>query len=82
MRLECQLVTHGIYCGDPSGYRDPLRAELEKGASDWQLLVQFDSDETRLGWMWGDLGRVYFWARQQGIEAMDFTNCWAILQCG
>jgi uncharacterized protein YwqG len=81
MRLECQLVTNGIYCGGPSGYQDPRRAELEKGSSDWQLLTQFDSDEARLGWMWGDVGRVYFWARQQDIEATNFTNSWAILQC-
>ena len=81
MRLECQLVTNGLYCGDRSGYQDPRRAELEKGASDWRLLAQFDSEEAKLGWMWGDVGRVYFWARQQEIEAADFTNCWAILQC-
>lgn len=81
MRLKCQLVTNGLYCGDRSGYQDPRRAELEKGASDWQLLAQFDSDEAQLGWMWGDVGRVYFWARRQEIEATDFTNCWAILQC-
>ncbi len=82
IRLECQLVTNGIYCGNPSGYKDPRRAELEKGALDWRLLVQFDSDEDKLGWMWGDVGRVYFWARQQDIDATDFNNSWAILQCG
>ncbi|HEY2466764.1 MAG TPA: YwqG family protein [Terracidiphilus sp.] len=82
MQLKCQLVTHGIYCGDPNGYKDPRRVELERGALDWQLVAQFDSDETRLGWMWGDVGRVYFWARRQDIEAADFSNSWAILQCG
>ena len=82
MRLECQLVTNGLYCGDQSGYQDPRRAELEKGVSDWQLLAQFDSDEARLGWMWGDVGRVYCWARRQEIEVGNFENSWAILQCG
>jgi uncharacterized protein YwqG len=82
MGLECQLVTNGIYCGNPTGYQDPRRAELEKGVSDWQLVTQFDSDEARLGWMWGDAGRVYFWARRQDIEAANFRNPWAILQCG
>jgi len=80
MKLECQLVTNGIYCGGQEGYRDPRRAELEKGAVDWVLLAQFDSEE-KLGWMWGDVGRVYFWARQQDIVAGDFSNSWAILQC-
>ena len=82
MRLECQLVTQGLYCGDKSGYEDPRAAELKSGVADWRLLAQIDSDENSLGWMWGDLGRVYFWARQQDIEACSFTNCWAILQCG
>jgi uncharacterized protein YwqG len=80
MRLECQLVTNGIYCGDPSGYQDPRRAVLERGAADWHLLLQVDSDEKRLGWMWGDAGRVYFWARRQDIEATEFGGAWAVLQ--
>ena len=82
MQLECQLVTNGIYCGSPSGYQDPRRAELEGGSPDWHLVAQFDSDEKRLGWMWGDVGRVYFWGRRQEIEAADFSSSWAILQCG
>lgn len=81
MRLECQLVTNGLYCGDRSGYEDPYRAVLEPGAADWQLLLQVDSDEEQLGSMFGDCGRVYFWARQQDIAAGDFGNSWAILQC-
>lgn len=81
MRLECQLVTNGIYCGEPSGYQDPRRTMLEKGAADWSLLLQVDSDEQRVGWMWGDAGRVYFWARQQDIEAASFDGSWGILQC-
>jgi uncharacterized protein YwqG len=81
MRLECQLVANGLYCGDSSGYQDPRRFLLEEGAGDWDLLLQVDSDEKRLGWMWGDAGRVYFWARRQDIEAADFNGSWAVLQC-
>jgi uncharacterized protein YwqG len=80
MRLECQLVSNGIYCGDMSGYKDPRRSILEKDARDWRLLVQIDSDEKRLGWMWGDVGRVYFWARWQDIQAKRFEHSWAIEQ--
>jgi uncharacterized protein YwqG len=80
MRLECQLVTNGIYCGNSSGYRDPRAKVLEPGATDWRLLLQLDSDD-RVGWMWGDVGRVYFWAIQQDIAACDFDKSWAILQC-
>jgi uncharacterized protein YwqG len=81
MRLECQLVTNGIYCGNQSGYHDPRRLVLEKGATDWRLLLQIDSDKKRLGWMWGDVGRIYFWIRQQDIETGDFDSAWALLQC-
>jgi uncharacterized protein YwqG len=81
MQLECQLVADGLYCGNSTGYQDPRRATLEKSAADWRLLLQIDSDEDRLGWMWGDLGRVYFWARRQDIEAGDFSGAWSITQC-
>jgi uncharacterized protein YwqG len=80
MRLECQLVTNGLYCGDASGYRDARARALEKGATDWKLLLQVDSDDA-VEWMWGDVGRVYFWARQQDILARDFESAWAIQQC-
>jgi uncharacterized protein YwqG len=81
MRLECQLVTNGIYCGDLSMRNDPRVPTLAAGAPDWRLLLQIDSDKNRLGWMWGDAGRIYFWARQQDVEAADFDGAWSILQC-
>lgn len=59
MELECQLVTNGIYVGDTSGYKHPRRAELEKGAQDWILLLQVDSDDDAQ-MMWGDAGMLYF----------------------
>lgn len=81
MRLKCQLVTNGIYCGGPSDYEDPRCIELEPGAADWQLLLQVDSDPDRLGWLWGDNGRVYFWLRRQDLAGCNFENPWAVLQC-
>ena len=81
MRLECQLVTNGLYCGNSSGYQDPRRKILETGAADWELLLQIDSDPDRLGWLWGDNGRVYFWLRRQDLATLDCKNAWAILQC-
>jgi hypothetical protein len=77
MRLECQLVTNGIYYGDSSGYQDPRRSALESSAVDWQHRLR-----RRAAWVdVGDAGRVYFWARRQDIEASDFEGSWAILQC-
>lgn len=80
MELECQLASHGIYCGD-SGYLDhPRTEELAKTAGDWKLLLQLDSDDD-LGIMWGDGGMLYFWVREQEARAGDFSNVWLILQC-
>ena len=80
MELQCQLVSHGIYCGDSSGYNDPRCALLEPGAADWQLLLQIDSDEEP-GWMWGDVGRLYFWIRHEDLREINFGNVWCVQQC-
>lgn len=80
MELECQMVTNGIYRGDTSGYKHPRRPELEKGAQDWILLLQVDSDDDAQ-MMWGDAGMLYFWIRRQDLERSDFGNAWCILQC-
>ena len=59
MKLECQLVSNGIHCGYPSGFQNPRRKLLEPGATQWRLLLQFDTDE-EAGILWGDAGMVYF----------------------
>ena len=81
MELECQLVSHGIYCGDPEGRNDRRVEELRAGASDWRLLFQIDSDEDGPGWMWGDTGMLYFWIRADDLANKRFKNVWTILQC-
>lgn len=80
MYLECQLVTNGLYCGDSTGYNDPLRKELEAGATDWRLLLQFDTEDD-LGLMWGDSGRLYFWIREEDCKNKQFDKAWVVLQC-
>lgn len=79
MALECQLVSHGLYCGDATGYRDPRAEPLKAGASDWRLLLQMDSDE-ELDVMWGDVGMIYFWVRAEDARAGDFSRAWVVLQ--
>jgi uncharacterized protein YwqG len=80
MQLECQLVSHGVYCGDLTGYESSLRAELEEGAKDWRLLLQVDSDDNT-GMMWCDSGRIFYWIRQDDLRAKSFENTWFVLQC-
>jgi uncharacterized protein YwqG len=80
MQLECQLVSNGIYCGDPSGYNDYRVEELAKGASDWILLLQIDSD-LDIGMMWGDSGRLNYWIRGNDLRDRNFDDVWLIFQC-
>jgi uncharacterized protein YwqG len=80
MQLKAQLVTNGLYCGDPSGYNHPRRAVLEPGADDWMLLLQLDSDDDA-GFMWGDSGMLYYWIRKQDLARRIFDNVWMTMQC-
>ena len=80
MQRECQLASNGVDCGGPAGYKSQRAKELEPGVGDWRLLLQIDSDDD-CGMMWGDVGRIYFWIRQQDLANRAFENCWCILQC-
>jgi uncharacterized protein YwqG len=81
MDLECQLVTNGLYCGNPSGYNDPRRKVLEQGRDKWTLLLQIDSEDEN-GMMWGDLGKLYYWIKRDDLKNGNFDNVWVILQGG
>jgi uncharacterized protein YwqG len=81
MELECQLVTNGLFCGNATGFDDSKRIELEKGADDWRLLLQIDSEDDKTGMMWGDAGRLYYWIKEQDLKNLDFEKAWFILQC-
>jgi uncharacterized protein YwqG len=80
MQLECQLASNGVYCGSPSGYRDPRVPALRSGAADWRLLPQIDSDDPA-GMMWGDVGRIYYWMHTEDLAARRFDRAWLVLQC-
>ncbi len=80
MREKCQLVANGLYCGDGSGWRDPRAKALLPMAKDWQLLMQFDTDEEGPRWSWGLSGRLYFWIRQDDLDTANFEDVWAVVQ--
>jgi uncharacterized protein YwqG len=80
MRVECELASNGVDVGTPDGY---ARGEsMRAGASDWELLLQIDTDEEGPGWMWGDVGRLYLWLRTEDLVARRFEMAWLVLQCG
>lgn len=81
MRLECQLASNGVYCGNPQGYEGPRAVELAKGVDDWILLLQVDTDD-KARMMWGDVGRLYFWIKRGDLARSDFSKVWMVLQCG
>ncbi len=74
MQVECQFATTGIK------YNDPSANQVRRGAADWRLLLQVDSNY-ELNMQWGDVGMIYYWIRQQDLEAGDFSNVWLVLQC-
>lgn len=80
MRLECELASNGLNCGNSSVYNDPRIEEFESKACEWILLLQLDSGGTA-NMMWGDCGRLYFWIRREDLAEKRFDKVWMILQC-
>ena len=80
LRLEAQLVSHGLYCGDGTGYQAGKKKKLWAGAKDWELLLQLDSEEAA-GMMWGDAGRLYYLIHKDDLRERRFEKVWAGLEC-
>ncbi len=43
-------------------------------SDDWFQLLQLSTDLRGPGWMWGDMGRMYFTTTAQGLAARDFAQ--------
>lgn len=78
---ELQFASNGVYVGDPAGYEGPRAAALLAGVGDWRLLAQIDTDDDA-GWMWGDVGTLYFGTRNEDLARTDLDRGWMVLQCG
>ena len=74
MRLQCQLVSNGV-----TDISDPKAAALTKGATDWQLLLQVDTDE-EIGMRWGNAGMLYYWIKLADLQTRHFDASWLVLQ--
>ena len=57
------------------------RAEEEQRRAAASSPRSLDSDEA-LGFMWGDLGMLYFWIREQDARRRAFDKTWFAVQCG
>ncbi len=79
-KLEAELVSHGLYCGDPTGYNRGKELGLWQEAVNWELLLQVDSDENA-NMMWGDVGRLYYLIRRQDLALRAFERVWLVFQC-
>jgi hypothetical protein len=75
MELECELASHGVYCGDAKGYESKEAAALKGGVADWRLLFQIAADDD-YGAMWGDAGNIYFWVQERDARAVRFEDVW------
>jgi uncharacterized protein YwqG len=74
MRIQCQLTSHGVTDAD-----DPKAKDLSKGAMDWQLLLQVDSNE-QAGMHWASSGMLYYWITRTDLHAKQFGATWLVLQ--
>ncbi len=89
-----EVALEALHPPDPmhqiGGYPCPVQSDsmevecqaLVRGGKveDWRLLLQLDTDDGT-GMMWGDVGALYFWIREQDARAGDFSKVWMVLQC-
>ena len=81
MEHECAAAAGGIYMGGGPACEQAARdSGAEREALKWKLLMQLDSHDD-LGMMWGDLGKLYIWIREEDLARRDFGRTWLILQC-
>ena len=74
MRVQCQFVSNGV-----TDDNDPRAAMLEKGALDWLLLLQIDSDASA-HMRWANNGMVYYWIKRADLQTRRFDGSWLVLQ--
>lgn len=80
MEEECSMVHRGIYTGNEIDRTAPEVVAAINDAASWRMLLQLDSDDD-LGIMWGDVGRLYFWAHADDLRALKLDKVQCILQC-
>jgi uncharacterized protein YwqG len=75
-----RTTANGIYTGNGEWLNHPELEAYRQSSRDWRLLLQVDSDDNS-GMMWGDLGTLYFWIKDEKLRKKQFLDTWMILQC-
>lgn len=65
--------------GHPDDVQWDMHGDLPGSPTDWQLLLQIDSDGVP-NTEWGDTGRIYYWIRTQDLLRRDFSQVTLLLQ--
>ena len=78
---ECDVVSRGSPLGTSEQWRHAEPTFRVDREADWRLLLQLDTDDDA-GWMWGDVGTLYFTFRRTLPVAAACDEAWLVLQCG
>lgn len=79
MQVACQVMTTELtyeMLNDPG-----VNERAVKSALKWRLLLQIDSEEEKTGIMFGDVGRLYFWIREEDLAEQRFDRVVCEMQC-
>jgi uncharacterized protein YwqG len=82
MQQVCQLASNGVDTYDDDASTGERSRRLAAASGEWRLLAQVDSSEDETGMLWGDLGRVYFWIREEDLVERRWDRVWLVMQCG
>lgn len=74
MQLQSAMFSAGVV-----DMADSRMEVVNQQKSNWQLLLQIDSDE-RIGMRWASYGMLYYWIEAQAIKAAQFEKTWLVLQ--
>jgi uncharacterized protein YwqG len=78
---ECDAVSRGLPLGTSGQWRRAEPTFSVEREKDWRLLLQLDTDDDA-GWMWGDVGTLYFAVRSSLPAPAVFEESWLVPQCG
>ena len=76
------LRSHVYQCGMQESILryEEARRDVGAGATEWELLLQVDSEQSA-DIVWGDGGRLYYLIRRDDLLRRDFSTVWMVFDC-